>query len=118
MNDRLLSMLGICKRAGQLIAGFDPVKKSVRCGRALLIITASDLSDRTKKEAIFLAQEGQIPCYQAARTLDEFAFCLGRRAGIYCTEQENFAKKLTELLKEEQAAVLYPVRENEEESNL
>lgn len=116
MNDRLLSMLGICKRAGQLIAGFDPVKKSVQCGRALLVLTASDLSDRTKKEIAYLTRETEIPCLETARTLDEFEFALGRRAGVYCVEQEGFAKKLAALVQEE--AARHPVCENEEEPNL
>ena len=73
MNDRLLSMLGICKRAGQLIAGFDPVKKSVQCGRALLVLTASDLSDRTKKEIAYLTRETEIPKKLAALVQEEAA---------------------------------------------
>ena len=36
MNDRLLSFLGLCKRAGYLISGADTVVRAVREKKALL----------------------------------------------------------------------------------
>ena len=49
MNDRLLSLLGIARRAGKLTMGFDPVAEDVAKHKAKLVLTASDLSERTLK---------------------------------------------------------------------
>ncbi|MBR1533436.1 MAG: ribosomal L7Ae/L30e/S12e/Gadd45 family protein, partial [Ruminococcus sp.] len=42
-NDRLLSFLGICKRAGRLVSGADTVTKAVNEGKAKLVLYASDV---------------------------------------------------------------------------
>ena len=38
MNDRILSLLGICKRAGKLITGADTTIDSIRKNKAKLVI--------------------------------------------------------------------------------
>lgn len=38
MNDRILSLLGICKRAGKLITGADTTIDSIRKSKAKLVI--------------------------------------------------------------------------------
>ena len=44
MNDRILSLLGICKRAGKLITGADTTIDSIRKSKAKLVIFANDFS--------------------------------------------------------------------------
>ena len=46
MNDRILSLLGICKRAGKLITGADTTIDSIRKSKAKLVIFANDFSKR------------------------------------------------------------------------
>ena len=43
-NDRLLSFLGLCKRAGYLISGAETVTKAINDDKALLALYASDAS--------------------------------------------------------------------------
>lgn len=50
MNDRILSLLGICKRAGKLITGADTTIDSIRKSKAKLVIFANDFSKSSKKK--------------------------------------------------------------------
>ena len=50
MNEKLLSLLGLMRRAGKLSMGFDAVAESIRSGVSCLIFTTSDISPKTLKE--------------------------------------------------------------------
>ncbi|MEX1031039.1 MAG: ribosomal L7Ae/L30e/S12e/Gadd45 family protein [Paenibacillaceae bacterium] len=50
MNPKLLSMLGLARRAGKIITGDEACMKSVRSGKARLIIVAADASENTRKK--------------------------------------------------------------------
>lgn len=49
MNDRILSLLGICKRAGKLITGADTTIDSIRKSKAKLVIFANDFQRAVRK---------------------------------------------------------------------
>ena len=57
MNDRILSLLGICKRAGKLITGADTTIDSIRKNKAKLVIFANDFSKSSKKSVQTAADE-------------------------------------------------------------
>ena len=57
MNDRILSLLGICKRAGKLITGADTTIDSIRKSKAKLVIFANDFSKSSKKSVQTAADE-------------------------------------------------------------
>ena len=42
MNDRILSLLGLCRRAGKLVIGADPCIDSMAKSKAKLILYAND----------------------------------------------------------------------------
>ena len=50
MNNKLLSMLGLCTKAGKLKSGEFQTESSVKSGDAFLVIVAKDASDNTKKK--------------------------------------------------------------------
>ena len=47
MADKLLSLLGLAKRAGKLEPGFDAAVAAVRSGKASLLVAARDISKKT-----------------------------------------------------------------------
>ena len=49
MNDRLLSLLGLCRRAGKIVIGADPVIDSVLNGKSYVVLMAKDFSHNSKK---------------------------------------------------------------------
>ena len=49
-NDKVLSYLGLATKAGKIQSGEFSTEKSVKCGKAALVIVAEDASDNTKKK--------------------------------------------------------------------
>ncbi|MBW7473255.1 ribosomal L7Ae/L30e/S12e/Gadd45 family protein [Paenibacillus oenotherae] len=50
MKHKALSLLGMAMRAGKLVTGDETVLKTVKQGKARLVILAGDASDNTKKK--------------------------------------------------------------------
>ena len=49
MNDKVINMFGLAKKAGRLITGEDMVLDTIRSGKAGIVIVVKDASDNTKK---------------------------------------------------------------------
>lgn len=103
-NDRLLSFLGLCKRAGYLISGADTVTRAINEGKALLVLYASDVSDNSLKGVLKAAHYKDIPARRLPRTKDELSFALGKHCGIICTTDNGFAKKILTLLESDEGS--------------
>ena len=48
--DRVLSALGLAKRAGKVISGTEQVQDAVRDKKAFLVLAARDISDNSRKK--------------------------------------------------------------------
>lgn len=103
-NAKWLSMLGLARRAGKLAMGHDLALQSVRDGKAQLVLAATDVSPR-------LIREFETACQKVARpprmrtlpcTINEVHFALGYRAGVLTVEDAGFAKRIEELLQQEE----------------
>lgn len=57
MSKKIMFALSLCRKAGALITGFDAVKKSVNEGKAYIVMTAEDLSEKTKKRVDFFCED-------------------------------------------------------------
>lgn len=44
MNNKILGLIGLCKKAGKIIAGAQLCEKEIRAGRSELIVIADDIS--------------------------------------------------------------------------
>ena len=73
MNDRLLSLLGLARKAGKVVFGRDCAAEAVRKKQAKLLLLASDLSPKSKKEMEFLGQNGRVPVCQVPYTMLQLA---------------------------------------------
>lgn len=93
--DSRFSTLTLAQRAGKLVFGFEPAKKAVFDGTLVLLITASDISEKTKKEVLFLADRYELPHIILDAKIDELWYMLGRRAGVIGLTDEGFLKTLT-----------------------
>lgn len=49
-DDKVLNLIGLAQRAGKLASGGFMTEKSVKTGKAALVILAEDASDNTKKK--------------------------------------------------------------------
>ena len=79
MTDKNLGRLGLAKRAGRVVTGFDPTLTAVRDGEAKLVLFASDLSEKTLKEWQFATGRYDVP----TRTLPHSKAAIGAALGAY-----------------------------------
>lgn len=61
MNRKIDGMLGLARRSGNLAYGFDQVREEVFQGKVLLVVLATDSSDRTMRNMQEICQENQTP---------------------------------------------------------
>ncbi|MBR5091756.1 MAG: ribosomal L7Ae/L30e/S12e/Gadd45 family protein [Ruminiclostridium sp.] len=83
MNNRL-STLGLCRRAGKLIYGFDAVIAEVKAPGSKVsgVLIAADLSEKTKKEVRYECGRADKPVTEIPETLDELKDVTGKRTGV------------------------------------
>lgn len=97
MNNKLAGLLGIARRAGHILIGFDAVRAALLAGRTQLILLASDCSPKTEKELRFAGQNRSCPILYAQATKDEIAAALGllKPVAVVATEDSGFAGGFT-----------------------
>ena len=49
-RDKVLSLIGLAMKAGQVVSGEFSVEKCIKSGKAKLVIIATDASENTKKK--------------------------------------------------------------------
>ncbi len=96
MNN-ITGTIGLCRKAGKLIYGFDAVADEIKSPKKKVkgVIIAKDLSEKSKKEVRFVADRFAVPVTEADVTLDELGKIVGKRTGIIGILDEGFYKSLT-----------------------
>lgn len=97
MSDRLLSLLGLCRRAGRLTIGCDPVKESVTKGEAQLVLFAKDASANTLKDVASVAEKAGVKTVTIAYDKKEISASVGKLCAVAGVNDGGFAKKILEL---------------------
>lgn len=97
MEDKLLHLLGIARRAGKLALGTEAARDALRRRRAVLLLLASDLSPRTVSGLSAEAESAGVRAQGLRATMDELGAALGKRAGVIAVNDRGFAKKLLAL---------------------
>ena len=91
LSDKLLSAMGLARKAGRLVYGFDTVKNAVRERKARLVLTASDVSPKTRENVEFMCGE-KIPYIALSRTMEQFSAAVGKPTGVVALIDEGFVK--------------------------
>lgn len=96
MDNRFLSMLGICKKAGKISGGHDAAFESISKGKAAACFLCADASQRLKDEFMRTASfEGRnIPCIEIDGTMNDIWYAAKIRAAVFTVDDVGFAKKL------------------------
>lgn len=97
---QFMPTLGLCMRAGKLVFGLDTVRAAAKEGKAALIITASDLSEKSAKEAAFAAEKFSLSYLALPMTMEDFRRAIGKKTGVAAVCDEGFAAKLLTLYEE------------------
>ena len=87
---KLAGLLGIARRAGKLITGFDAAAASAAAGKAVL-------SEKTAKELRFAAREKQVSLVRMPLSKDETGAACGyqKPVGVLATEDKGFAAAMS-----------------------
>lgn len=94
MNDSVLSLLGLCRKAGKLSMGHDACKQSLNTGRAELCVICSDASERLNGEIMFLADKANVTVYGVDYTQLQIKQATGFKASVFTVDDAGFAKSI------------------------
>ena len=93
-SDKLLSTMGLARKAGRLVYGYETVKDTIQKHKAILVLTASDLSAKTLSNVKFLCGE-KVRHIPLDRTMEQFSAAVGKAAGVVAVIDEGFAKLIS-----------------------
>lgn len=96
MNEKILSLLGLARRAGRLAPGHDAVVESIVKNRAKLCVLCLDGSERLEREIRHACRydNKNIPVIRAGFSAGELSKAIGTKAAVISINDEGFAKKL------------------------
>ncbi len=100
MNDKLLSLLGIARRAGRLTLGFDAASESMQKGKTELLLLAADLSPRTLRNIQNTAGQTDTLTIVSDISMQQLGAAVGKATGIISVNDKGFAEKMKTLCNE------------------
>ena len=92
-NNKVLSYLGLSRKAGKLAVGFAASKEACLKGTAKFIAVASDISEKSLKEIKYFSG-GKATVQKIPFTILEVSAAIGIKAGIVAVCDEGFADAL------------------------
>ena len=90
-SQKTANLLTICIKAGKAVKGFDSACESVRNGTAYCILTASDASEKTVKEAEFICNKYSVPILNTGLSKDEIGNLCGKVTAVIAVCDKGFA---------------------------
>lgn len=97
MNNRFLSLLGLCQKAGRIKSGEFQTESAIKTFEAFLVIVAEDASDNTKKKFKDSCSFYEVE-YKEYGTKESLGRAIGKdeRSSLAICD-EGFAKSLLKL---------------------
>lgn len=100
-NDRVLSLLGLSLRGGNLAVGEEPVDAAARAKDALLLLLAADSADNTRRRCEHMALAGNCLWVRLPCTKEQMGRALGRNSvALAAVTDIGLASALAKLLAE------------------
>lgn len=95
--NKTYGILGLCAKAGMLVAGSDICKEYIKNGKLYLLLVASDASEKTKNNFKFLCDSCNVD-YIEIGNIEEISKSIGKsNKAIIGIKDSNFAKKIKDL---------------------
>lgn len=105
MNRNILSMLGLCKKAGMLEIGEEPVEAVARAKVARVLLLAQDAADNTARRVRHFAEAGSCIWLRIPFTKEELGQALGRTScAIVAVTDIGFAATIVRRMADEDPA--------------
>lgn len=95
---KLLSLMGIARKAGKVTFGYDTVTDSILKKTARLIIFTSDLSSRSKRKIESVAKENNVRVLSINVSMNEIYSAIGKSTGIVCINDDGFARTMLDII--------------------
>lgn len=100
-TDKILSALGLARKAGQIASGEYAVEKAVKKQLAFLVIVALDASDNTKKKMRNMTAFYDTPLYFYS-SKEMLGKCIGQEyRSMVAVMNEGFASSIEKQLKQD-----------------
>ena len=97
MKNKLLSLLGLMRRAGKLINGFDSAIETAKNKKAVCLLYAYDISEKTEKNLKYEAEKYGVEIVKLNLNISEAGGAIGKKAGVFALTDEGFKKSALEL---------------------
>ncbi|MDR2559756.1 MAG: ribosomal L7Ae/L30e/S12e/Gadd45 family protein [Oscillospiraceae bacterium] len=81
--------LGLCRKAGELVMGFDAVVEAMKKDKVKGILVTSDISLKTLKEVKFHAEKCNMEIVYLPAGMDEIKKIIGKTYGILAVTNEG-----------------------------
>ena len=96
MNSKVLSMLGLSRRAGAVIIGTDLVTKALPSGKVKLVIYSCDASANTEKKITDKCKFYKTECVKLSYDGGEIAHAIGKQSTVSVVgiTDENFSREI------------------------
>lgn len=99
-DEKIVGMMGLARRAGVLIFGFDRVVEKMRVGKVACAFITSDCSPKTKKEVRFFGNKYSTKVVELPIEMDDLKPLFGKRVGVTAIEDKALAERIESLSKE------------------
>ncbi len=102
-NNKTLSLIGLATKAGKTVSGEFSTEKSVKTGKAFLVLIAEDASENTKKKFRNMCEYYEVPVYFLSDK-EGLGKAMGKefRASL-AVQDANFAAAVVKELEKEKA---------------
>lgn len=102
MNDKVLNLLGIARRAGKIAIGHDACVTEIKSENARLCYLSEAASQRLKDEMAHLCETFNTNIIVSKYTMEELGISLGSKSiAVITVNDEGFAKRIIELTRED-----------------
>ena len=99
MENKLLGLLGLCRRAGKLTLGFDATKDAVLAKSATLVLVTEDSSERTSRECERLSKENGCAFQKLPFSMEAVHVFIGKRSAVLGVCDAGFSGALQKALR-------------------
>lgn len=93
-NRKILSLIGLCAKAGKIASGEFATEKSVKTGKCFLVFVAEDASENTGKKFQNMCDFYSVPVYFLSDKEELGRFCGKQYRASLAVQDENFAKAM------------------------
>lgn len=93
-NNKILGLLGLATKAGKVISGTDIVIENIKSKKINLIVLASDSSEKTKKNFVYMCEQYNIR-YIICSEIYELSKAIGKgNRAVLGVKDKNFAEQI------------------------